>query len=166
MPKDRRKSIKSVQRIEPARLENPPEQVADLVAELSAVTARLGRSLHPRTAANLADLVRVMNMYYRYLIEGHYTRPRDIERALAGDLDRAGQGRNLQIEATAHVRVQSEIDRLAAVGELGEPASVDFIQWLHREFYRDVPRSMRQVRGMDRDFVMVAVGGVHLRCMT
>ena len=97
-----------------------------------------------------------MNTYYSNLIEGHHTRPGDIERALAGDLDRAGEGRNLQIEATAHVRVQSEIDRLAAVGGLGEPASVDFIQWLHREFYRDVPRSMRQVGGTGRDCVMVA----------
>lgn len=48
-------------RIEPARLENPPEHVADLAAELAAKSATLGSSLHPRTAANLADLVRIMN---------------------------------------------------------------------------------------------------------
>lgn len=156
MNRDRPKQVESVQRIEPAHLENPPEQIADLVADLSAFTARLGRSLHPRTATNLADLVRVMNTHYSNLIEGHNTRPRDIERALAGDLDSRGEGRSLQIEAAAHVRLQSEIDRLGAEGGLGEPASLEFIQWLHREFYRGTPPSMRRVRGVSRDVVMVA----------
>src|SRR6185312_14855973 len=79
-------AIESVQRIEPARLEEPGEGIADLVAELSAASAELGNTLHPLTAANLADLVRIMNAYYSNLIEGHNTRPRDIERALAGNL--------------------------------------------------------------------------------
>ena len=45
--------------------------------------------------------------------------------------------RSLQIEAAAHVRVQEKIDRLAAEHRLPEPASRDFIRWLHAEFYRD-----------------------------
>ena len=146
--------LESVQRIEPARLDNPPEAVADLVAELSASSARLGRSLHPRTAENLADLVRIMNTYYSNLIEGHDTRPRDIERALAGEFDHDQGRRNLQIEAAAHVRVQAEIDRIAAEGRLPDPASVEFIQWLHHEFYRDAADAMLQVRGAGRDFTM------------
>src|SRR5580700_8754266 len=100
MAQDRPNSpIEAVYRIEPARLESPPEAVADLVAELSSSSVKLGRSLHPRTAANLAELVRVMNTYYSNLIEGHDTRPRDIERALAGEFDRDQGRRNLQIEA-------------------------------------------------------------------
>src|SRR6202163_1489353 len=117
------KSLETVQRIEPARLENPPEAVADLVAELSTLSAKLGRSLHPRTATNLAELVRIMNTYYSNLIEGHDTRPRDIERALAGEFDNDQGRRNLQIEAAAHVRVPSETDRMAAEERLPEPAS-------------------------------------------
>ena len=54
-----------------------------------------------------------MNCYYSNLIEGHNTRPRDIARALVGDLDEDEGRRNLQIEAAAHVRVQEKIDRLA-----------------------------------------------------
>lgn len=142
-------------RIEPARLENPPEAVADLAAELSAVSARLGGSVHPRTAANLAELVRVMNTYYSNLIEGHDTRPRDIERALAGEFDRDEGRRNLQIEAAAHVRVQTEVDRMGSIRELPEPASVDFVRWLHREFYRDAPEPMLHIRGAGREFMMV-----------
>src|ERR1700704_4907573 len=108
--------LETLARIEPARLENPPEALADLVAELSARSAKLGRSLHPRTAANLVDLVRVMNTYYSNLIEGHDTRPRDIERALAGQLDKEEGRRDLQLEATAHVRGQREVDRMADEG--------------------------------------------------
>ncbi len=141
-------------RIEPARLENPPEAVADLVAELSATSAKLGRSLHPRTASHLADLVRIVNTYYSNLIEGHDTRPRDIERALTGEFDRDEGRRNLQIEAAAHVRVQAEIDRRAVEGHLPEPASVDFVQWLHREFYRDAADAMLRIKGAGRDFTM------------
>jgi Fic family protein len=141
-------------RIEPARLENPPEPVADLVAEVSAQSAKLGRSLHPQTAAHLAQLVRVMNTYYSNLIEGHDTRPRDIERALAGQFDRDEGRRNLQIEAAAHVRVQGEVDRIAAEGSLPEPASTNFIRWLHREFYRDAPDAMLRITGAGRDFIM------------
>src|SRR6266540_2532522 len=146
--------VESVQRIEPARVENPPEPVADLVAELSAASAKLGRSLHPRTAANLADLVRIMNTYYSNLIEGHNTRPRDIVRALEGEFDQDQDRRNLQMEAAAHVRVQAELDGMATEGELPEPASVEFIRWIHREFYRDAPPKLVRIRDKDREFVM------------
>lgn len=155
MPKDRPiRPVETAYRFEPARLENPPEAVADLVAELSASSAKLGQSLHPRTAANLAGLVRIMNTYYSNLIEGHDTRPRDIERALAGEFDKDRARRNLQMEAAAHVRVQAEIDRLAAQDQLPEPASREFLKWLHREFYRDAPESMLRVQGASREFTM------------
>lgn len=88
-----------------------------------------------------------MNTYYSNLIEGHDTRPRDIERALAGELDRDEGRRNLQIEAAAHVRVQTEVDRMGGIGALPEPASVDFVRWLHREFYTDAPEPMLHIRG-------------------
>ncbi len=146
--------IESVDRIEPARLEEAPEAIADVVADLSAAGAVLGSALHPTTAANLAALVRIMNSYYSNLIEGHDTRPRDIERALAGRFDRDEGRRNLQLEAAAHVRVQAGIDRMAADDVLPEPASVDFIRWLHREFYRDAPEEMLRIRGAKSGFTM------------
>lgn len=146
--------IEGVGRIEPARLEEAPEAVADAVANLSAAGAVLGSALHPTTAASLASLVRIMNTYYSNLIEGHDTRPRDIERVLAGQLDQDKERRNLQLEAAAHVRVQAEVDRMAAEGTLPEPASVEFLRWLHRAFYRDAPEEMLKVRGDKAEFVM------------
>ncbi len=139
-------SAESVARIEPARLEEPTTDIADVIAELAASSATLGKALHPRTAANLADLVRVMNTYYSNLIEGHNTQPRDIERALAGELDKDEGRRNLQLEAAAHVRVQREVDRMGNDGTLPPPASREFILWLHREFYRDAPEAMLLIK--------------------
>ena len=146
--------VETVQRIEPTRLEEPSEATSDVVAELAAAAAILAHALHPRTAANLAALVRVMNAYYSNLIEGHNTRPKDIERALAGELDADRGRRNLQLEAAAHVRVQAQIDELALEDRLQEPASADFLQWLHREFYRDAPEELLRVSGAGREFLM------------
>lgn len=148
------KEIESVSRIEPARIEQMPEAIADLIADLSARTAVLGMRLHPETAASLAGLTRIMNTYYSNLIEGHNTRPRDIERALAEEFDTDTTRRNLQLEARAHIRVQAEIDRLAAAGSLPEPASPEFILWLHREFYRDAPEELLRVEGTGHSFLM------------
>ena len=67
--------IEAPTRIEPARVEEPTEAITDIVAEL-ATSATLGKALHPRTAANLANVVRMMNTYYSNLIEGHNTAPK------------------------------------------------------------------------------------------
>jgi Fic family protein len=93
-----------------------------------------------------------MNTFYSNLIEGHDTRPGDIERALAGELDADEGRRNLQLEAAAHVRVQSEIDARAREGRLEEPAAASFIAWLHSEFYRDAPEAMLKIEGAGRSF--------------
>ena len=135
--------VENVSRIDPCRLERLSEEVADRTAELAARASLLGARLHPKTAESLTELVRVMNCYYSNLIEGHNTRPREIECALAADYD--DERRDLQLEARAHIRVQSEIDRLEATGQLIEPASKEFVCWLHREFYHDAAPAMLRV---------------------
>jgi Fic family protein len=70
--------------------------------------------LNDDAAMELADMVRVMNCYYSNLIEGHNTRPKNIENALAGaELEEAA--RPLALEAKAHVIIQREVD-VAAKG--------------------------------------------------
>ena len=147
-------SLETPDRIEPALLSEAPTDITDLVAELSAKAATLGKALHPRVASNLAGLVRIMNTYYSNLIEGHHTRPRDIERGLSGELDQDEERRNLQLEAKAHIRVQSKIDSLFADGRLPDPTSSEFILDLHRDFYRDAPESMLLIKGAGREFRM------------
>lgn len=141
-------------RIEPCLLENPSTEIVDLVAALSSASQRLEQGLHPRTAASLAELVRVMNCYYSNLIEGHNTTPREIEQALRGQLEASEDRRNLQLEAKAHIRIQRLVDEQAASGVLPEPASMDFIRWLHREFYAEVPEALLEIKGTGRRFMM------------
>jgi Fic family protein len=141
-------------RIEPCLLDEAGPAIIDLVASLSSSAAGLGARLHPRSAAGLADAVRVMNCYYSNLIEGHNTTPREIEAALQGRFAATEDRRNLQIEARAHIRLQRQIDRLHAAGTLPEPASAAFIQWLHREFYADAPEAMLLVRNATRTLHM------------
>src|SRR5256886_17678018 len=56
--------------------------LTDLAVELAQKAAGFRRSLPESLLKSLADLVRSMNCYYSNLIEGHYTHPIDIERAL------------------------------------------------------------------------------------
>lgn len=148
-------TLETPQRIEPALLETIPEPIVDAIGELRAATALLGRALPPQTAAGLGDLVRIMNTYYSNLIEGHDTRPREIEQALAGHFEADHERRNFQWEAASHVRVQTRIDRLAAGAILPDPVSLDFLRELHREFYDGAPVEMLTVRGATRDIIMV-----------
>lgn len=142
-------------RIEPCLFDdNVPSKIADLAAEISTATATLGSRLHRQTAASLADLVRLMNSYYSNLIEGHHTQPKDIERALADDLDPDEARRNFQIENREHIRLQKLIDQQYAQGELPMPTSANTVRWLHREFYREAPESLLWIEGTGRRFRM------------
>jgi Fic family protein len=126
-------------RLEPCQLPSYSEKLADLISAVVAGATSLGARLHPQTAASLADLVRVMNCYYSNLIEGHDTRPRDIERALFDEFVTEPERRNLQLEARSHIRVQQTIDRLEAESKLGEPTATTFVRWVHEQFYADAP---------------------------
>jgi len=147
-------TIESPSRIEPALIDEPSSAIADVVADLTGAVSGLGKFLHPLTATNLADAVRIMNTYYSNLIEGHNTRPRDIERALSGELDQNEERRNLQIEAAAHVRVQSAIDQMYLQGTLPSATSSEFIRWIHHEFYQDAPPAMLLLKNESREIIM------------
>src|SRR5258708_38376132 len=67
-----RQNLETPARIEPCLFEDQvPRRLADLAVELQAAAGALGRGLHPDTAAELAEMVRVLNCYYSNLIEGH-----------------------------------------------------------------------------------------------
>ena len=161
--------LETPQRIEPALLEDGvPTALVDLASEIGSAATKLESALHPKTASGLAAMVRIMNCYYSNLIEGHNTRPRDIEAALQYSsivdgklvpntsqiedslLERTSQSpvmRDLLTEARAHVRVQAQIDEMALSDSLPEPANSNFGKWLHKEFYAEASPEMLTVRG-------------------
>ena len=63
--------------------------------------------------------------------------------------------RNLQIEALAHIKVQRKVDELYGAGLLPDPASIEFISWLHNEFYHDASDEMLTIKSESRRILMV-----------
>lgn len=136
-------------RIEPCFFEEHiPAELADLSVDIQREASGMGQGLHPDSAADLADLVRVMNCYYSNLIEGHNTRPRDIEKALAG-ADLEEETRPLALEARAHVIVQRAIDEMHRNGTMPVPTSVEFLTWVHQAFYDEMPEEFRRIEHPD-----------------
>jgi Fic family protein len=78
--------------------------------------------------------------HYSNLIEGHDTRPIDIERALNSDFAAEPTRRDLQLEAAAHIAVQAAIDTGAI--DASQVLSVLATE-IHRQFYGRLPDSLR-----------------------
>src|SRR5271163_4387243 len=121
----------------------PPDgqrEIEDVAFDLIARASSLAGQTHPIVTESVGALVRSMNCYYSNLIEGHNTHPRDIDRALHRDYSNDPKRRVLQLEAVAHIGVQTAID----VGEdpVAFPASADYAVWLHREFCRRLPEEL------------------------
>ncbi len=108
----------------------------DLALELAQRSAGFRRSLPASFVPALASLVRAMNCYYSNLIEGHDTHPIDIERALSGDYSDDAHKRDLQLEARAHIAVQTWIDGGALTGRAFETGTV---REIHRRFCEALP---------------------------
>lgn len=114
----------------------------DFAFMLGEDAAGLAGRLAPGTAAAVGDLVRGMNCYYSNLIEGHDTRPVDIERALHADFATEPKQRDLQLEAAAHIAVQAAIDT-GAIDATQAPSALAVE--IHRQFYDRLPNSLRWV---------------------
>jgi Fic family protein len=112
-------------------------QLTDIALELAQRSSGFRHSLPRSLLSSLANLVRSMNCYYSNLIEGHYTHPIDIERALKGDYSQDTKKRDLQLEAKAHIEVQQWIDSGGLQGRLATSSSA--ILEIHRRFYELLP---------------------------
>jgi Fic family protein len=115
------------------------EPLNDLAIQLAAKTSGFRRGLPQKLIRTLASFVRGMNCYYSNLIEGHNTHPIDIERALKNDYSSDNRKRNLQLEAKAHIEVQSWIDE-GGVEE--RVATVDGLCEIHRKFCELMPHDL------------------------
>ena len=121
-------------------------ELADLAVDLTARSTGLRRSLPEGVVEALSNLVRSMNCYYSNLIEGHDTHPIDIERALNEDYSTDPEKRDLQLEARAHITVQSWIDE---GGLDGRATSHDGILEIHRRFCELLPDDLLWVENPD-----------------
>jgi Fic family protein len=102
--------MESLALIEPLLPTPGNRSLEDLATQLWTESTALTSNLPPATIRGIGELVRTMNCYYSNLIEGHRTHPIDIERALVQDFSSDPYQRELQLEAKAHIEVQSAIE--------------------------------------------------------
>lgn len=130
--------------------------LTDLAIDLAQKSAGFRHSLPESLLASLAELVRAMNCYYSNLIEGHYTHPVDIERALKSEYSNDARKRDLQLEAMAHIAVQKWIDD---GGLKGRAATSDGIREVHRRFCELLPDDLLWVEDPEtKERVRVVAG--------
>jgi Fic family protein len=135
--------------------------LTDLALELAQRSAGFRRSLPASLLGSLADLVRAMNCYYSNLIEGHDTHPVDIERALKHDYSKDAKKRDLQLEAQAHIAVQTWID---GGGLKGRVVTSDGIREIHRRFCDSLPEELLWVEDPEtKERVRVVPGELRKR---
>lgn len=136
-------------------------EIDNLIAELREKAVELKSSLHPHALSLIGEQVRLMNCYYSNLIEGHSTKPKEIQDALNGNFSASAETRDLQLEAAAHIRVQRMID--SREHGFSDIVSSDFIRWIHSEFYKELPESLRFVTTDDGEKVPVIAGEFRTR---
>ena len=117
----------------------------DLAREVVSQSAALGGQLHPITRQAVVELLRIINSYYSNLIEGHSTHPVDIERAMRQEYSSDPAKRDLQLESLAHIRCQQQLEAHLQENPDLDVATADFIVWLHRIFYEQLPKELRFV---------------------
>jgi Fic family protein len=133
-------------------------QLSNLALALIRGAERLRGSLHPVTRELVAGLVRSMNSYYSNLIEGHRTKPRDIDAAMRKDFSSDPSQRGLQMQHLAHIEVQREMEARLLSMAAGDVCTVGFLCWLHEGFYRRLPEEWRKVQDEKKKFHEVQPG--------
>lgn len=120
--------------------------LVDLALSVYHHSAQLSGMIHPITRTKVVELLRHINSYYSNRIEGEHTTPADIERAVKRDFSPDESKKRLQLLNLAHIEVQKQIDEQLASDDHPDITSFEFISWIHREFYKNVPQDFRYVK--------------------
>lgn len=117
----------------------PYRHLVGLAEELAESSARLEAFIPEKTAIGMRELVGGMNCYYSNMIEGHRTRPIDIDKAMRQDYSGDQEQQDMQHLARAHI----ETSRWASEADIGGAIPLsDFIAETHRRFCSQLPPSM------------------------
>jgi Fic family protein len=124
--------------------------LSDLALKVFSESAKLSEMIHPLTRDKIVALLRHINSYYSNRIEGEHTTPADIERAVRQEFSSNEKNKRLQLLSLAHIQVQKKIDKRLDKEDL-EVVSTEFIRWIHKEFYENVPEEFRIIKNPTND---------------
>ncbi|MCX5787579.1 MAG: Fic family protein [Elusimicrobia bacterium] len=142
----------------PALPSRTTAELDELITNVLASSAALGKGLHPLILDEIARFMVKVNSYYTNAMEGNPSRLADIEAALNKDLLKDKTARNFQLEHLAHIEVQDAmIERLRSEPDL-EVCSEGFLRWLHAQFFLKLPEEMRVAKTESGKIVRVEPG--------
>ncbi len=121
-------------------------------------SATLKAILPEPSRAAVADVVRSMNGYYSNLIEGHKTRPLDIEAALTQNFSSTPKERECQLLHYAHLETLRKAEELLTPDT--KITSAEYLCWLHGEFFSHLPAELLVFRAQDGKEYHVAPGNI------
>ncbi|MDH5517791.1 MAG: Fic family protein, partial [Gammaproteobacteria bacterium] len=118
---------------------NITDQLKDKATDVIRRSASLSGALQPQTLDSIIDMMRLTNSYYSNRIEGNDTHPVEVQKALWATEARKSDENALREQSVIHVHIQKDIQQHL----FGKPpdyvTSFDFISWLHRSFYENLP---------------------------
>lgn len=138
-------------------------ELEDMAFELAQRSANLANQLTGPTLEGIRELLRVTNSYYSNLIEGNNTHPIEVERAMRADYSTDPAKRDRQHESIIHIDVQKKIERRLSEDAAAAITHSDFLRWIHREFYEQLPESRRWVEGDSGERERVDAGELRKR---
>ncbi|MFH1654716.1 MAG: Fic family protein [Pseudomonadota bacterium] len=115
------------------------KELERLSVEIISRSAQLGRGLNPKLVKSISEFMMNINSYYTNAMEGNPSLLNDIQAALNKHYSTDEKLRNYQLEHMAHISTQREmIERLENEKDL-DVCSIDFLCWIHKEFYSKLP---------------------------
>ncbi|MBI2342434.1 MAG: Fic family protein [Deltaproteobacteria bacterium] len=138
----------------PSQIDN---RLNELISDLLRLSSNLGAGLNPKVLDSLGKFMLCVNSYYTNAMEGNPSKIKDIEDALNNDFSSDTAARNYQLEHLAHITVQKEMSK-----ELNNKGlnicSEDFLRWIHKRFYSQLPEEMHFARTHSGEKISVLPG--------
>lgn len=114
----------------------------DKATEVVRASAALSGSLSPQTLHSIVAMMRLTNSYYSNRIEGNNTHPIEVQKALWAHEDRKTDENALRTQSVIHVQIQKAMLEHLADKPAGYVSSFEFLSWLHRSFYEQLPDTL------------------------
>jgi Fic family protein len=123
--------------MEPLMPEAHQAELSRLTCAILSKSGELRGQVHsPAVREEVARLIREMNCYYSNLIEGHKTRPRELELAKQQQFSRTPSTRENQELSIAHLRTQEALEDRVLAEPSWDVYSPACIAWIHQHFYQ------------------------------
>lgn len=115
------------------------DSLKDKATEVVRSSAALSGALSRQTLSSIVEMMRLTNSYYSNRIEGNDTHPIEVQKALWETENRKSDEDALRQQSVIHVHIQKKMQQHLEDKPLSYVTSFEFLSWLHRSFYEQLP---------------------------